>query len=407
MRCRHCNSPDTHLLIDLGSAPPSNTYLSSLDLDWEELYFPLAVMVCHECWLIQTTNVVSPRELFSPDYAYFSSVSSTWQIHVQEYVKSIVNRQSLDKESLVVEIGSNDGTLLEHFIPLGIPCLGIEPTISTSSAAIQKGIPVLQKFFCKELVGEIIERHGKPSLIIGNNVYAHTPNINNFTAGLKNLLNPHGSITLEFPHSQMMLDGVQFDTIYHEHFSYLSLYTVSQIFAGHGLRVYDVEKIPTHGGSLRIYACHQDSPRRESDAVSDLLNEEKASGMREPNTYLTFARKAHNVKTELQKFLSEQIRIGKKIVGYGAAAKGSTLLNFSKVTPDLIPYICDASPAKQGKFMPGSHIPILAPDIIADDKPDFIILLPWNISEELTSQLSFIREWGGKFVIAIPEVKVF
>jgi len=405
VNCRHCGTPLTHTFLDLGFAPPSNAYLTKEDLSKPEKYYPLNIKVCDQCWLVQTEDYAQADELFSPDYAYFSSTSSGWLEHAKRYSQQMTEMLNLDSDSHVVEIASNDGYLLKNFVEVGIPCLGIEPTDSTADAAEKLGIPVLREFFGEKL-GEQLAQEGKQAdLIAGNNVYAHVPDINDFTKGLKALLKPEGTITLEFPHLMQLIKQTQFDTVYHEHFSYLSLYTVSQIFQAAGLRVWHVEKLPTHGGSLRVYGCHQEDKRATTASVDAILKQEKGEGLQTLETYTTFQQLADEVKNGILQFLIEQKQAGKKVVAYGAAAKGNTLLNYAGVKPDLLPFVCDAAEAKQGKYMPGSHIPILTPNALRSDRPDVVLILPWNIAEEIKKQLgSDLTE--SQFVTAVPELRV-
>lgn len=402
MKCRHCKNQLEHIFLDLGFAPPSNDYLSQLDLHKPESYFPLKLFVCERCWLVQTEDYNSADKLFRHDYAYFSSASSSWLAHAAAYTKMISERMTLNEGSYVVEIASNDGYLLKNFVAAGIPCLGIEPTECTARAAEALGISVLKEFFGARLAVTL----QKADLIVGNNVYAHVPDINDFTTGMKATLKPGGTITLEFPHLMQLIAHNQFDTVYHEHYSYLSLYTVDRIFAASGLRVFDVEALPTHGGSLRIYGCHPDDPRPTLPSVPALLDEEERSGLRDLAAYRSFQHRADKVKDDLLSFLIEQKNAGRIVAGYGAAAKGNTLLNYAGVKPDLLPFVCDAAASKQGKFMPGSHIPILPPSALAERKVDVVLILPWNIASEIVQQQAAVRERGGKFVVAVPHVKV-
>jgi hypothetical protein len=406
MNCRHCQTPLQHVFLDLGFAPPSNAYLTTSDLTAPETYFPLKLFVCDQCWLVQTEDYARANELFRSDYAYFSSVSHSWLAHARAYADMVTKRFKLDKNSLVIEVASNDGYLLKNFVESGIPCLGIEPTASTAEAAEKLGIPVLREFFGVDLAQQLVEQGRQADLIAGNNVYAHVPDINDFTAGLKAALKPTGTITLEFPHLMRLIDQVQFDTVYHEHFSYLSLQTVSRIFAHSGLRVWNVEQIPTHGGSLRVYGCHADDPRADDPSVSRLLEEEADFGLADLGKYESFQVRANEVKDGLLEFLLEQKRQGKKVAAYGAAAKGNTLLNYAGVKPDLLPYVVDAAPSKQGKFLPGSHIPILRPEVLRENRPDIVLVLPWNIVDEVKEHHSYIREWGAKFAAAVPKMTV-
>lgn len=406
MNCRFCGEKLFHQFIDLGAVPPSNAYLNKEDLYKPEVYYPLKIFVCDHCWLVQTEDYVCADELFRPDYAYFSSTSSSWLHHATQYVGNITQRLGLGPDSFVIEIASNDGYLLKNFIAAKIPCLGIEPTADTAAAAEKIGIPVLREFFSKALGNKLKSQDRQADLIIGNNVYAHVPDINDFTAGLKAALKSGGTITLEFPHLMRLIGQTQFDTVYHEHYSYLSLYTVNRIFERAGLRIFDVEELPTHGGSLRVYGCHCNDPRPQTGAVPDLLLEEEKQGLRLLKTYQNFQGKANRVKDDLIAFLIEQKRLGKKVAAYGAAAKGNTLLNFAGIKPDLLPYVCDAAPSKQGKFLPGSRIPIVSPAILRQDRPDLVLILPWNIADEVIHQHAYILEWGGMFVLAVPGVKV-
>ena len=406
MNCRHCHASLEHIFLDLGFAPPSNAYLTASDLRRPEFYYPLKVYVCSRCWLVQAEDWARPEELFRPDYAYFSSTSSSWLAHASRYADMIIRRLRLGPESFIIEVGANDGYLLKNFVASGIPCLGIEPTEGTAAAAEAQGVPILRKFFC-EALGKLLASEGRQAdLIIGNNVYAHVPDINDFTSGLKAALKPGGTITLEFPHLMRLIEHTQFDTIYHEHFSYFSLYTVCRIFSGAGLRVLDVEELPTHGGSLRVYGCHEDDDREDSAEVARVLAEEKKQGLRELCTYQGFQARADRVKDDLLLFLVEQKRRGKQVAAYGAAAKGNTLLNYAGIKPDLLPYVCDAAPSKQGKFLPGSHIPILPPGVLKERKPDILLILPWNIAQEVMQENAFLREWNGKFVTAVPNLRV-
>lgn len=406
MKCRHCHKLLQHVFLDLGFAPLSNAYLSVSDLQSPELYFPLKLFVCDQCWLVQTQDYAHVKELFRPDYAYFSSISQTWLDHAFQYSCMITTKLSLGEDSLVIEVGSNDGYLLRNFIKAGIPCLGIEPTTGTADAAEKLGIPIIRDFFCQRLAQKLVAEGKQADLIIGNNVYAHVPDINDFTIGLKIALKAAGTITLEFPHLMRLIENTQFDTVYHEHFSYLSLYTVVRIFAKAGLRVWDLEELTTHGGSLRVYGCHvEDGQKNTSPVVAKLLEEEDRAGLRDLKTYYAFQRHADRVKDDLVAFLIAKKRAGRSIAAYGAAAKGNTLLNYAGIKPDLLPYVCDAAPSKQGKFLPGSHIPILSPVALKERRPDTIIILPWNIADEIINQHRYVREWSGQFVVAVPYLR--
>ena len=406
MNCRYCDEPLQHTFLDLGFAPPSNAYLSETDLSAPEVYFPLKLKVCDQCWLVQTEDYTRAELLFSNDYAYFSSTSSSWLAHAADYAETMFERLKLDTNHFVIEIASNDGYLLKNFLAAGVPCLGIEPTLSTAKAAQQLGIPVLSEFFNEALANKLVGEDQQADLIVGNNVYAHVPDIMSFTRGLKLLLKQDGTITLEFPHLMRLIEHVQFDTVYHEHFSYLSLYTVIQIFSAAGLRIYDVEELPTHGGSLRVFGCHSEDKRSNTSNVVNVLNMEASAGLNDIATYKQFQQRADEVKNSLLEFLIAQKRAGKKVAAYGAAAKGNTLLNYAGVKPDLIPFVCDAAASKQGKYLPGSHIPIVSPDRLQTEKPDIVVILPWNIANEVMQQNSYIRDWGGKFVTMTPTMEV-
>jgi hypothetical protein len=406
MNCRHCKALLKHTFLDLGFAPPSNAYLSKEDLNHPEVYFPLRIRVCDQCWLVQTEDYVQANKLFSSQYAYFSSTSSSWLTHAKQYAEKITAELGLNAQSLVIEVASNDGYLLKNFVATGIPCLGIEPTDSTAAAAEQLGIPVIREFFGEALGKQLAKKSQQADLIVGNNVYAHVPDINDFTRGLKAALKPGGTITLEFPHLMHLIEQVQFDTVYHEHFSYLSLQTVSQIFSAAGLRAWNVEELPTHCGSLRVYGCHQDDQRSTKATVNSVLQAEIQHGLQDLKTYLSFQLRADKIKNDLLIFLIEQKQLGKKVVAYGAAAKGNTLLNYAGVKPDLVEFVCDAAQAKQGKFMPGSHIPILPPQNIIEINPDYVLILPWNISDEIKFQNAILKKNGTQFLVAIPQLKI-
>lgn len=406
MKCRHCGEPLIHTFLDLGHAPPSNAYLKTEDLSKPEIYYPLKIKVCNGCWLVQTEDYAKASELFTSEYPYFSSTSSGWLTHAQIYSNRIINELSLDSNSLVIEVASNDGYLLKNFVKASIPCIGIEPTASTAIVAETMGITVIHDFFSESL-GQRLANEGKQAdLIVGNNVYAHVPNINDFTLGLSAALKANGTITLEFPHLMQLIKYSQFDTVYHEHFSYLSLHAVNKIFSNAGLRIWNVEELDTHGGSLRIYACHNNDARETQTSISDLLNVEIKNGLLNLQTYLNFQPRADKIKNDLLKFLIEQNRAGKKIAAYGAAAKGNTLLNYAGVKPDLLPFVCDAASAKQGKFMPGSHIPIFPPHELVNHNLDYILILPWNIATEIQEQNISLKEMGVRFITAVPELTV-
>jgi SAM-dependent methyltransferase len=406
MKCRHCETSLQHGFLDLGFAPPSNAYLNAEDLAKPEKHYPLRLLVCDACWLVQTEDYAQADELFSADYAYFSSTSSGWLEHARRYAEHTIAALKLNANSLVVEVASNDGYLLKNYVAAGIPCLGIEPTASTAAAAEKLGIPVLREFFGEKL-GQSLAASGKQAdLIAGNNVYAHVPDINDFTRGLKALLKPTGCITLEFPHLIQLISQTQFDTVYHEHFSYLSLYTVERIFEKSGLRVWHVETLLTHGGSLRVYGCHTEDQRATDASVAQVREQESAGGLLELNTYRAFQARADQVKDGLLAFLIEAKRDGKRVAAYGAAAKGNTLLNYAGVKPDLLPFVCDAAVAKQNKFMPGSHIPIFPPVALAQCRPDYLVILPWNIAAEVKQQNAALAQLGTRFVTAVPQLEI-
>jgi SAM-dependent methyltransferase len=404
MKCRHCGTALQHSFVDLGFAPPSNAYLHAEDLSNPEVHYPLRVKVCHECWLVQTEDYARAEELFSADYAYFSSTSTSWLDHAAGYARSITERLQLGPDSFVIEVASNDGYLLKNFVAAGIPCLGIEPTASTAAAAEALGIPVMREFFGEALGRRLAGEGRSTDLIAGNNVFAHVPDINDFTRGLAAVLKPEGTVTLEFPHLVSLIEQTQFDTIYHEHFSYLSLTTVARIFAEAGLRVWDVEELPTHGSSLRVYGCHAEAAISTTDRVDALLVREEVFGVRRLATYTEFQKRADRVKDDLLAFLIEQKRGGRRVAAYGAAAKGNTLLNYAGVRPDLLPYVCDAAPSKQGKFLPGSHIPIRSPEALWENPPEYVVILPRNIAHEVRTQLIDLVHSGVCFVTAVPEL---
>lgn len=406
MNCRHCAQPLEHVFLDLGFAPPSNAYLTAEDLHAPETWYPLKLYVCAHCWLVQTEDYARADDLFRPDYAYFSSTSSTWLEHARRYVEAMRERLALGPDSFVIEVAANDGYLLRHVVAAGIPCLGIEPTASTAEAAEQFGIPVLREFFGEPLAKQLAAEGRQADLIVGNNVYAHVPDINDFTRGLKAALKPRGTVTLEFPHLMRLIEHTQFDTVYHEHFSYLSLHTAGRILAAAGLRVFDVEELPTHGGSLRIFGCHANDPRATAATVDTLLVEEVRRGLQSLDTYSGFQGRTDRIKDDLLEFLIGQKRAGKKVAAYGAAAKGNTLINYAGIKPDLLPFVCDAAPSKQGKFLPGSHIPVLPPDVLRGQAPDYVLILPWNIAAEIQQQHPALCNSGTRFVIAVPTLQM-
>lgn len=408
MNCRHCGNALEHVFVDLGHAPPSNAYLTADQLEQPEVTYPLKLFVCDRCWLVQVPAHASAQQIFTPDYAYFSSVSSTWVEHARRYVEMIVPRCRLDGQSFVVEIASNDGYLLQFVRSRGVPCLGIEPTTATAEAARGRGIETLTEFFSEDLARRLARTRRPADLIVANNVLAHVPDINDFVSGIRELLAPRGVVTLEFPHLMRLVEQTQFDTIYHEHFSYLSFSTVQRVLQRHGLELFDVEELSTHGGSLRVYARRADRPPHPvSDRVSALLAEEDRRGMRELSYYAGFQERANRIKNDFLCFVLAQKSAGHEVVGYGAAAKGNTLLNYAGIRMDLIAYVCDAAPSKQGKFLPGSHIPILPPTAIDRDRPAIVIVLPWNLREEISQALSHVRTWAGRFAAAVPRLEIF
>jgi predicted TPR repeat methyltransferase len=407
MKCRHCEAELSLPLIDLGSAPPSNAYLTAQTLHTPEKWFPLRVLVCGECWLAQTEDFAQANELFDADYAYFSSFSSTWLTHAERYVTDMVARFNLTADSHVVEVAANDGYLLQYVQARGIPCLGVEPTASTAAAARTKGIAIVEDFFGVRLARVLVAQGKQADLTAANNVLAHVPDINDFVAGFAVLLKSHGVATFEFPHLLQLMAENQFDTIYHEHFSYLSLTAVSRIFAHNGLAVFDVEQLPTHGGSLRVFAQRADSGAHAiSPRVADMLTREVTAGMTTAAYYAGFQSRADQLKNAFLSFLIEAKNAGKTVAAYGAAAKGNTLMNYAGIRPDLVAFVVDRNPAKQGKFMPGSRIPIVDESHLRDAQPDFVVILPWNLREEVGRQLAYIREWGGQFVTSVPSLAV-
>ena len=395
-------------MIDLGSAPPSNAYLTEATLRRPEKWFPLRVLVCQNCWLVQTGDFSQAQELFDSDYAYFSAFSSSWLAHCERFVSDIVASAGLDSGSHVVEIAANDGYLLQYFNRLLIPCLGIEPTASTAAAARARGIPIIEEFFGVRVARELAAKGMQADLMVANNVLAHVPDINDFVAGFAVLLRDGGQATFEFPHLLRLVTGNQFDTIYHEHYSYLSLSAVTRIFSANGLSVFDVQEHPTHGGSLRVFAQRADTGRRKcSERVEDLVHREQSAGMLTVDFYVRFQTAAETVKHDFLAFLIHARKQGRSVAAYGAAAKGNTLINFAGIRPDLIAFAVDRNPAKQGRYMPGSRIPIFPEARLLEDKPDYVVILPWNLRQEVVEQLRYIRDWGGQFVTAVPQLEVW
>jgi SAM-dependent methyltransferase len=401
--CRFCGSPLEHTFVDLGMSPIANSYLTADQLGQMEPFYPLRCLVCEECLLVQLQEYESPQQIFS-DYAYFSSYSTSWVEHARGYVEMATERFDIGPESFVVELASNDGYLLQWFVERGVPVLGIEPAANVAEAARERGVRTLVKFFGRATAREVAAM-GQPDLLIGNNVLAHVPDLNDFVAGLKLLLAPGGTVTMEFPHLMRLIEENEWDTIYHEHFSYFSWITVTRVFAHHGLRLFDVDEIPTHGGSLRIYACHDDDAREPSEATRDLERREREAGLDRVETYLGFGRRVREHKWKIVEFLVEQARAGKRVAAYGAPAKGNTLLNFCGVGTDLIEFTADLNPMKQGRYLPGTHIPIRDPGAIEQERPDLILILPWNLEREIAEQLDYVKGWGGRLAVPAPEVR--
>jgi len=407
MKCRHCNTELTLTLIDLGGAPPSNAYLTGKTLCTPEKWFPLRVLICEKCWLVQTEDFTQADELFNEEYAYFSSFSTSWLQHAENYVKNMIERFSLNEKSHVIEVAANDGYLLQYVKERNIPCMGIEPTSSTAIAAQKKGITIVEEFFGVSLAKKLVKQGRQADLTTANNVLAHVPDINDFVAGFSIVLKASGVATFEFPHLIRLINESQFDTIYHEHFSYLSLIALGGVFEKNGLQIFDVEEYSTHGGSLRIFAQRADTGvLKVGKNVERLIKYEKELKVDTSGYYIDFQKKANKIKDNFLKFLIDKKNKGESVAAYGAAAKGNTLLNYAGVKKDLIPYVVDKNINKQGKYMPGSRIPIKDEQYLIDNKPEYIIIFPWNIVNEIIEQLQFAREWGGKFVVFIPEIKI-
>jgi SAM-dependent methyltransferase len=404
--CRFCGQPLQHVFVDLGMSPVANDNVPLDQASAMEPFFPLCALVCGQCFLVQLAPFRTEKPLFREDYAYFSSFSTSWLEHCRRYTQQMIERLSLDRDSRVIELASNDGYLLQYFQQAGIPVLGIEPTENTARAALEKGIPTRIEFW-GEQTARAVAADTKADLLLGNNVLAHVPDINDFVAGMKIALKNGGTITIEFPHLLQLIELNQWDTIYHEHYSYLSFATVRRVFAAHGLRLFDVQELPTHGGSLRIFGCHDDDPRERSNAAAELLERERAAGLEDVQTYLDYNARVIEDKRRILTFLIRLKEAGNSIAGYGAAAKGNTLLNFCGAGRDFIDFTCDANPHKQNHVLPGTHIPILSPDAIRERRPDVVLILPWNIKEEIMEQLSFIREWGGRFAARSPALRLF
>jgi SAM-dependent methyltransferase len=403
--CRLCKAPLSATFINLGMSPLCESFLTAAQLDQMEPYFPLHVLVCENCFLVQLQEYVKPEHIFS-EYAYFSSYSSLWVEHARQYCEMIKARLDLGSHSQVFEIASNDGYLLQHFVPWGIPVTGIEPAANVAQVARQKNIPTLVEFFGVQLAQRLVAGGRRADLIIGNNVLAQVPDLNDFVAGMTQLLGPNGVITLEFPHLEHLIDENQFDTIYHEHFSYFSFVTIQRLATKHQLKVIDVEHLPTHGGSLRVYLCHAKAPRDPSPAVSALLSHERKRGFEDAQTYLQFAPKVHKTKRELLSFMIQCKEQGAKICGYGAPGKGNTLLNYCGIGTDFLDFTVDRNPYKHGRYTPGMHIPIYPVPAIDEARPDYLLILPWNLRDEISRQMRHVHDWGCKFIVPIPSVRV-
>ncbi len=407
MNCRFCKTKLEHVFIDLVNAPASNSFLTREQLNEPEIFYPLKVFTCPNCFLVQVDEYKKSDAIFNEEYAYFSSFSTTWLAHAKNYVESMTKRFGFDENSQIIEIASNDGYLLQYFLDKKIPVLGVEPTKNTAEVAIKKGIKTITDFFGVSLAKQIAGKNNKADLLLGNNVLAHVPDIIDFVGGMKIILKPEGIITMEFPHLMQLIENNQFDTIYHEHFSYLSFYTVKKIFESQRLEMFDVEELPTHGGSLRIYAKHKEDNSKPIDKrVTALLKKEELKGITSIAYYCSFREKAEKVKLDLLDFLIMQKRNKKRVAAYGAAAKGNTMINFCGIKSDMIEFVTDLNPHKQGKYLPASHIPVVNEDYLKREKPDYVIILPWNLREEIMDQLSYIEQWGGRFVIAIPQLQL-
>ena len=403
--CRFCGTGLHHTFVDLGMSPLCESFVRADRLNHMEPFYPLHVRICSECLLVQLDEYVSPENIFS-DYAYFSSYSDSWVKHAERYVEEIIPRLGLGEQSRVVELASNDGYLLQHFVKRNIPVLGVEPAANVAEVAVAKGIPTVVRFFGEACARDLVDEHGHADLVLGNNVYAHVPALNDFTAGIKILLAPGGVLTLEFPHLLRLMQENQFDTIYHEHFSYFSFLTVCRVLAAHGLTVFDVEELKSHGGSLRIFARHMEyEGHAVTDSVKELLDREKELGMDRLEGYAGFEEKVRKIKQDLLSFLIEAKRAGKRVIAYGAPGKGNTLLNYCGIRQDFLDYAADRSDYKDGMYTPGTHIPIYKPDRIRETRPDFILILPWNLKKEITQQLAYVKDWGAEFVVPIPDLE--
>jgi SAM-dependent methyltransferase len=407
MKCRFCSGETLNLFIDLGMSPPSNSFLTVEELNKPEVYLPLKLWICNDCFLVQIDEYKNAREIFSNDYVYFSSYSSTWLKHSKNYVDMISKRLNLNVDSLAIEIASNDGYLLQYFKEKSIPCLGIEPTANTARVAKDKGINTIVEYFTEAKAKQVAIEFGKADLILGNNVFAHVPDINDFVKGLKQLLKDSGTVTLEFPHLLKLIENNQYDTIYHEHFWYFSVYSLQNVFKKHNLTIYDIDELPTQGGSLRLYLKHfENNFLPVSNNVQNVIDNEIKHGINKHDYYQAFVHRVSKNKLDILEFLVKQMKDGKKIAAYGAAAKGNTFLNYCGIKNDLIDFVVDASPNKQNKLLPGSHIPVVSEKVLRLEKPDYVLIFPWNIKDEISAQINYIKDWGGKFVVAIPNLEI-
>ena len=403
--CRFCGNPLNRTFVDLGTSPPSNSYLRAADLAKSEIFHPLHAYVCESCHLVQLEEFETPEQIFS-DYAYFSSYSESWLKHAAAYCASMSTRFNLDRNSYVVEIASNDGYLLKNFVKRGIRALGIEPAANVAKVARQAGVPTMIAFFGRETARRLVADGVRADILAANNVMAHVPNLNDFVGGMKIVLAPDGVVTVEFPHLLNLMQDVQFDTIYHEHFSYFSFMTAAAVFAAHGMRLFDVEKLSTHGGSLRVYGCHSDASHATTDHVEALLQEERAAGLDDVAAYRGFESKVRQIKCDVLSFLIKVKENGKSVAAFGAAAKGNTLLNYCGIGPEFIDYVVDTNPHKQGLYLPGSRIPVYPPDRLRETRPDYVLILPWNLADEIVGRHAYVSEWGGKFVVPIPHIRI-
>jgi SAM-dependent methyltransferase len=406
--CRFCGEPLRHSVVDLGTSPLCENFLTREQLKQPEPFYPLHAYVCHECFLVQVEEYVHGKEIFGGEYAYFSSYSDSWLAHARNYVDMITDKLQLTGDSFVIELASNDGYLLKNFVAQGVPCLGVEPADNVAAVAVEKGVPTTVRYFGVDTARGLVEEGYRADLLIANNVLAHVPDLNDFVGGMKIVLKPQGVVTIEYPHVMEIIEGNQFDTIYQEHYCYFSLLTLERVFQAHGMTIFDLDRLPTHGGSLRIYVRHtEDQTRPVTDAVVAVRQEELDRGFDRMETYEAFAERVAETKRKLLEFLIQAKRDGKQVVGYGAPGKGNTLLNYCGVREDFIDYVVDRNPYKHDKFLPGTHIPVFAPDKIAETRPDYVLILPWNLKDEISQQLEYVREWGAQLVVPIPELEVY